>query len=332
MNPLHRARRVGYTAVLCAVLLRLFAAGVPQSLYLQYLQPNIASFFKQQETGRDVRFSSSIDTFIPDFMESPPPSLPEVTEVPLPTFSGEEEIELYYAVKKQPDIAALLARPLTWDLRGDTPTVLIHHTHTTESYTRRGEDYRETSSWRTLDEGYNMVSIGQIVSGILEENGIRVLHHRELNDYPSYNGSYTRARKTVRDILKENPDIQLVLDLHRDAGGDEKNQMRTMATVAGQASAQLMIVIGTNHADYEENLSLALKLHARLEEEHPGIMRPLQLRTQRFNQDLNPGTLLIEVGAAGNTHPEARLAAQELAEAIVALARGTLSDTDVGAG
>lgn len=323
MNPLHRARQVGYTAVLCALLLRLFAAGIPQRLYLQHLQPNIAAFFQEQETGHDVRFSSSLDTFTPDFMESPPPSLPEVTEIPLPTFSGEEDVELYYGVKKQPDIAALLAKPLNWELRGQQPTVLILHTHTTESYTRKGEDYRESASWRTLDEGYNMVSIGETVREILEENGIGVIHHRELNDYPSYNGSYTRARKTLRELLKENPRILLVLDLHRDAAGDEHNQMRTQATVAGQPSAQLMMVIGTNHPDYEENLSLGLKLHARLEQQAPGIMRPLQLRAQRFNQDLSPGALLVEVGAAGNTHAEAHIAAEKLAEAIITLAKGT---------
>ena len=328
MNPLHRARRVGYTAVLCALLLRMFAAGVPQRLWLQQLKPNIDVFFEKQETGRNVRFSSSLDGFSPDFMESPPPSLPEVTEVPLPSFSGEEDVDLYYAVKKQPDIAALLAKPLTWDLRGEQPAVLILHTHTTESYTQTGEAYRESSSWRTLDKSYNMVSIGDIVGNYLEENGIGVIHHRELNDYPSYNGSYTRARKTLKALLKEHPQIRLVLDLHRDAAGDEKSQMRTRATVAGQPSAQLMVVIGTNHGAYEENLSLGLKLHARLEQQAPGIMRPLQLRSQRFNQDLCPGALLIEVGAAGNTHPEAHTAARELAKAIAALAGGTESNAE----
>lgn len=256
-------------------------------------------------------------------MESPPPSLPEIAEETLPVFSGEETVDLYYAVKKQPDIEALLAKPLAWELSGDTPTVLILHTHTTESYTRKGEDYREISSWRTLDTGYNMVAIGDLVGDILEENGIRVIHHQELNDYPSYNGSYTRARKILREYLKENPQILLVLDLHRDAAGEGKNQMRTQAEVDGQASAQLMLVVGTNHQDYEKNLSLALKLHVQLEQQAPGIMRPLQLRAQRFNQDLSPGALLIEVGAAGNSHTEARIAAEELAEAIITLARGT---------
>jgi len=101
--------------------------------------------------------------------------------------------------------------------------------------------------------------------------------------------------------------------------------MRTRAEVGGEPSAQLMIVIGTNHEGYEENLSLGLKLHAQLERQAEGIMRPLQLRAQRFNQDLSPGALLIEVGAAGNSHGEARIAAEQLAEAIAALARGTAS-------
>ena len=171
MNPLHRARRVGYTAVLCAVLLRLFAAGVPQELYLRCLQPNIAPLFEKPETGRDVRFSSSMGTFSPDFMESPPPLIPEPTEAPIPAFSGSEEVDLYYAVRKNPDIEDLLAKPLTWNLFGEEPTVLILHTHTTESYSRQGEDYRETSPWRTLDEAYNMRSIGTLVADILKRQG-----------------------------------------------------------------------------------------------------------------------------------------------------------------
>ena len=86
-----------------------------------------------------------------------------------------------------------------------------------------------------------------------------------------------------------------------------------------------MVVLGTNHKGYEENLSLGLKLHALLEQTHPGLMRPLQLRAQRFNQDLLPGALLIEVGAAGNTHPEAMKAAEALAQAVISLSQGSES-------
>ena len=303
MKEIHRARRVGITAVACALIMRLFAAGMPEKLYSRFLQPNIDAFLTKLETGRNVRFSSSIGSFSPDFMESPPPSVPEPTEPALPVFSGQEEVDLYYAVRKNPDIEKLLAQPLQWKLLGDTPSVLILHTHTTESYTKQGEDYKETSSWRTLDENYNMLAIGQLVEKILEENGISVIREETLHDYPSYSGSYIRARQSIRENLKSHDGIH--------------------AEVEGNPAAQLMLVIGTNHDAYEENLALGLKLHVQLEQLFPGIMRPLQLRAQRFNQDLSPGALLIEVGAAGNSHQEARTAAEALAKAIVALARGT---------
>ena len=324
MKELHRARRVGICAIIFACLLRLWIAGVPEKLYFRFVQPNIDAFITKLETGRNVRFSSSIEPFFPDFVETPPPSLPKVTEPTLPAFSGEEAIDLYYAVRKDPDIEELLAKPLEWNLFGEEPTVLILHTHTTESYTRQGEDYKETSAWRTLDPAYNMLAIGALVAEILEDAGIQVIRAEDLHDYPSYSGSYIRSRQSIRDMLKEYPSIRLVLDLHRDAAGEGGKQLRTLAKVEDKDSAQLMVVIGTNHENYEENLSLGLKLHVQLENQNPGIMRPLQLRTQRFNQDLSNGALLIEVGAAGNNHREAKLAAQQLAKAIVALARGTV--------
>ena len=323
MKQLSRARRVGITAIMCALVLRLWSEGYGEKLLNLLTSPQAAAFYIYLETGRDVRFSPSLPAFSPDFMESPPAATLPPTEPTLPSFSDADGLELYYASTEDPDIPALLAQPLRWNLRGEEPTVLIVHTHTTESYTRVDEPYTESAAWRTADEDYNMVAIGEIVKGILEDNGIPVIHDRELHDYPSYNGSYTRTRKAIQDYVNQYPSIQLILDLHRDAAGEGSNQMRTSATVDGEPSAQLMLVMGTNYDSYPENLSLALKLHAQLEQQCPGITRPLQLRAARFNQDLCPGSLLVEVGAAGNTHPEARRAAEQLAEAIVALAEGT---------
>lgn len=323
LDQRHQALRVGLSAILCALVFRLFSMGIPEKVVSWLTQPDTAAFLTYLETGRNVRFSPSLEAFSPDFVESPPASAPEPTQAPLPSFSDPESVEIYNASTKQPDMAALLAKPLTWQLRGEEPTVLILHTHTTESYTKAGEDYRETASWRTLEEDYNMLSVGQLVVQVLAEYGITALQDRSLHDYPSYNGSYTDARKSIREYLEEYPSIALVLDLHRDASEGSGGQLRTAASVEGQTAAQLMLVLGTNHEDYEENLSLALKLHAQLESQCPGITRPLQLRAARFNQDLSPGALLVEVGAAGNTHAEALLAARELAKAVAALAEGT---------
>ena len=119
----------------------------------------------------------------------------------------------------------------------------------------------------------------------------------------------------------------MVIDLHRDAldlGAEQ--QLTTDATVGGQQSAQLMLVAGSDrnahHPGWQENLALNVKLHALLERMYPGITRPLQLRQQRFNLDLTPGSILVEVGANGDTHQEALVAVRALGAALIALSQG----------
>lgn len=326
MDQLGRSLRIGAWAILLAAMARLASAGFFQPLLDALNNPNIQSFLIYIETGRNVRFSPSLEENFPDDGESPPPE----TQAPaLPVFSYEEgELALSYSCSLRPELDRLLEQPLNWDLTGQSPTVLILHTHATESYTKKGEPYQESSAFRTMDEDYNMLSIGSRVAQVLSENGISVIHDRELHDYPSYDGSYNDARASIAYYLEKYPTIQLVLDLHRDASGDIGNQLRTLAMVDGQDSAQLMLVMGTNaaglhHPNWEENLALGLKLQTVLEQLAPGITRPINLRSQRFNQDLSTGAVLVEVGSAGNSHAEALLAAEVLADAVVVLAKGT---------
>lgn len=317
MDLRQRTKRFGLYVILCAFVLRLTAEGVFRRGLIQLLQMSVP-IQTYSETGQDVRFSASLE----HFRESPAPwlQLPEK-----PVFSREDApvFALYDTAGKKPDAEVLLERPLNWDLTDGRPAVLILHTHGTESYTPGTESYEMVSAYRTLDETRNMLSIGDAVAEILEEKGIGVIHDREIYDYPSYNGAYTRAREAISKHLTANPAIQLVLDLHRDASGTAGKQFRTEATVDGETSAQLMLVQGTNFEGWEDNLSLAAKLHVLLERKHPGIMRPLNLRSQRFNQDLSSGALLVEVGAAGNTRQEALAAARKLAEAVTMLAQGS---------
>lgn len=322
-----KALRLGAWAIALALILRLADLGCFRPVLRWFSQPNTQSFLIYLETGRNVRFSASYDSPANSLGESAVPVLSEPEPV-LPVYSRQDSTQILYACSLRPDTQALLEQPLTWDLTGPEPKVLILHTHATESYTRQGEDYEESSAFRTLDTQYNLVSVGEQVAQILQNAGITVIHDRTLHDYPSYNGSYNHARKSIQQILKENPEICLVLDLHRDASGDLKNQFRPVVSSDRGDVAQIMLVMGTNaggqaHPHWQENLSLGLKIQAQLERQLPGITRSTSLRSQRFNQDLTPGSLLIEMGAAGNTHAEALRAAEELARAIIALSRGT---------
>lgn len=333
MDHQQRSLRVGAAVIASALVLRLFAAGVFTPVARFLAKPNIASFLIYLETGRIVRFSASEGLSVYFSPESPVPvfHIDSIRAEQTPEFDGAdaERVEIRYNCSLRPDLKELITRPLSWDLTAAEPTVLILHTHATESYTPvAGEDYTESSAFRTLDEAYNMVSVGDRLAQVLEEGGITVLHDRTLHDYPSYNGSYNHARAAMEEYLEQYPSIRLVLDVHRDASGDLSNQMKTSAQVDGVSSAQLMLVVGTNasglkHDDWEENLALALKLYTQLETLAPGICRHINLRAQRFNQDESSGALLVEVGAAGNTHDEALVAAEVLARGILSLKHGT---------
>ena len=330
MNHQSRCLRVGAAAILCAIIFKLGLGGIWEPLGEFLARPTISSLLIYLETGRIVRFSPSSEEILLFAHESATPIFEEVPDATMPVFSSQDTalVNVKYFCPKEPDLEALIRQPLSWDLASGEPTVLILHTHGTESYTKSpGEKYKESSAYRTLDEGYNMVSLGEHLTQALEAAGIGVIHDRSLHDYPSYSGSYSSARKSIASYLKEYPSIQLVLDLHRDASGDNKNQLKTAATVDGAHSAQLMLVVGTNgsglsHPDWEENLSLALKLYAQLERNAPGICRYISLRAQRFNQDQHPGALIVEIGGAGNSHAEAITATSVLAKAVIDMAKG----------
>lgn len=285
----------------------------------------------QKELGKSLLFFSSgrlVSETVPPLTETaPPPTEPVEAAAVVPVFGATEEPLVQVNAAWEVDTLPLLREPLSWSLKGEQPTVLILHTHGSESYEKQ-EDYTETSPYRTLDTGYNMVSVGDRVTEILEAGGVRVIHDRSLHDYPFYNDAYQNARQAMTQFLEDNPSICLVLDLHRDAAEDSSGRQKYSAvTVNGESCAKLMLVMGSDKGslsfpNWEKNLALAVKLQAQLEQTYPGLCRPIQLVTSRYNQDLSTGALLIEVGTAGNSHDEALAAAEYLAEGILALANG----------
>lgn len=304
------------------MLFRVFELGLPQKALRTANWPFAGQIEKQTE--RAVRSFS----FPFPFESSPPMDYSPEPVRPVFTAEDVQAVKMASSSREEADCEALMESPLSWNLVGSGPTVLIVHTHTSESYEKNGANYRETAAYRTLDENYNMLSIGERVMELLEAEGIRVIHDREFHDYPDYNAAYAHARKGVQSLLQQNPGVQLVLDLHRDASESSADQLRTHALVNGADSAQLMIVLGTGNSGlpnegWEDNLSLALKLQVTLEAQAPGICRPISLRSQRFNQDLAPHALLVEVGAAGNSREEALAAAEQLAKALATLKYGT---------
>lgn len=323
--------RVSTWVIVSALLLRLLNG------FLPVLSSEAVSVMLFLQTGRLVRPGNIL--FTPDTTDpSTPATSPTDSTQPeqpdpesdLPVFSAGDAalIAINSSFRYEADLPTLLTQPLNWDLATGEPTVLILHSHGSESYTPTGE-YAEVSPYHTLERDYNMLSVGDYVARILEAEGICVLHDTTLHDQPSYNAAYNNSRDSAKAYLEKYPSIQLVLDLHRDSIEDASGNQVAQTVFAGdQTLAPLMLVVGTDyggltHPKWRENLSLALKLQTQLEGLCPGICRNINLRTQRFNQDLSAGALLIEVGSSGNSRQDALRSAGVLAEAIISLAHGS---------
>lgn len=322
-----RVLRTGAAAIALAVVLKIFTS-VPLPTKLFNAQ-SVSRWVIYLETGRilaETVPATQATEPTPTVIEKEPPEEPRRLSFS-PSAGDLVNIRSSWDCALTP--RELVMEPLDWDLTGDEPTVLIYHTHAMESYTpQTGEDYTEEVPFRTADLDYNMVSIGTRLAKLLENAGISVLHDTTLHDAASYNGSYASSRETVEKYLAQYPSIRLVLDIHRDAAEDGSgHQVATTAETAQGDTARLMLVLGSEagglyNPNWQENYALAVKLQAVLEQESPGLCRELHLTDQRYNQDLSPGALLIEVGAAGNSHDEALRAMTPLAEAIAALAKG----------
>ena len=222
------------------------------------------------------------------------------------------------------DFDALLHAPLpfTIEKNAKSPQVLIYHTHTGEGYLDADVDgFYESYYSHTQNEDFNVVGVGDVLAEELEREGISVIHDKTVHD-STYNGSYDRSAETVNAVLAENPDIKIVLDIHRDALGSEENKVKTVCGEDGEKTAQMMILSGCDcygergFDNWQSNLSFALKLQDAAEEMYPHLMRPLSFDFFAYNEYICDGSLLIEVGTDANSVDEAQRAAVCLAKVI----------------
>lgn len=223
------------------------------------------------------------------------------------------------------DAEALSKEALHIKLDNSGPEVLIVHTHTTESFTDAGKiKYSSKENDRSTDNGKNMVAVGEVIKNILEENGIKTIHDTTVHDYPSYSGAYTRSMSTIKSNLEKYPTIKVVLDVHRDGIiKEDGTKVKVLADVSGETAAQCMFVVGSNaqlkHDGWQDNMRLACKLQNYANINYPGLMRPIILRKERFNQQATSGSIIIEVGSNGNTLEEAKTGAKYMAQTLAAV-------------
>lgn len=295
--------------------------------------PEAASVPPEQETAAPVQ--TGVERYFvalqPD--EARPADAGTVTEQQFGQGSGEKYIPCGAGSIKNntrqtaADIAAEAAQPLPFAIEKDSaaPQVLIMHTHATEDYRlSAGLWFAPGDGARSTDRSINMCAVGRVMADTLNAAGICTLHDETLNDYPSYTGSYANSRAVVQQYLSQYPSIKIVLDVHRDAIETENgSRMAPVCTVNGRQAAQVMIICGCDNGttvslpNYRLNLRFAAAWETAMEGLYPGFTRPVLFSYRFYNQDLTPGSLLIEIGGHGNNLNEALYAGQLVANGLI---------------
>ena len=295
--------------------------------------PEAASVPPEQETAAPVQ--TGVEQYFvslqPD--EARPADAGTVTEQQFGQGSGEKYIPCGAGSIKNntrqsaADIAAEAAQPLPFAIEKDSaaPQVLIMHTHATEDYRlSAGLWFTPGDGARSTDRSINMCAVGRVMADTLNAAGICTLHDETLNDYPSYTGSYANSRAVVQQYLAQYPSIKVVLDVHRDAIERENGtRCAPVCTIDGRQAAQVMIICGCDNGttvslpNYRLNLRFAAAWENAMEGLYPGFTRPVLFSYRFYNQDLTPGSLLIEIGGHGNNLNEALYAGQLAAQGLI---------------
>lgn len=183
------------------------------------------------------------------------------------------------------------------------PVVYIYNTHQLESYNL--DNYAEYN----ITPNVQMASY--LLKGLLNKSGISTLVETgNINDFLSLNGwnyasSYKASRYYLEETVKQNPNLKLIIDLHRDSIPREKSTI----TINNKNYAKVLFVVGTDYDGYEDNLSLANTLNNLINGKYSGLSRGVITKGGEgvngvYNQDVSNKIVLIECGGNENTIDE----------------------------
>ncbi|MCL2372297.1 MAG: stage II sporulation protein P [Defluviitaleaceae bacterium] len=225
------------------------------------------------------------------------------------------------------NVEEFLEADLSIDYNLDGPLVLIFHTHSTEMFSDSNPAYPMTG----------IMGAGQYLAEILYNNhGIKTLHYTGRFDvvdgHNQRQGSYERMEPVIRQILTDNPSIQVVIDLHRDGVGDHHPPFVTY--INGTRTAQIMFFNGLSRRirggtpeavpwlpnPYQtQNLNFSFRLQLAANQLYPDLTRRIYLRAFRYSLHMLPLSTLVEVGNQHNTLQDAKNAMHPLANVIAAV-------------
>ena len=208
----------------------------------------------------------------------------------------------------------------------ETPQILIYHSHSQETFA----DSREG------EEADTIVGVGDYLTRLLTETyGYQVIHLKEQFDMASgeldRSAAYDYARDYLEPYLQENPNIQVIIDLHRDGVPEDR---RLVTEINGKPTAQILFYNGLSYTtargslDYlpnpyiQQNLAFSFQLEYQAAQYYPEFYRGIYLAGYRYNLHFRPRSILLEAGAQTNTVQEVKNAMEPFADVLNKVLQG----------
>ncbi|HHW12610.1 MAG TPA: stage II sporulation protein P [Firmicutes bacterium] len=196
--------------------------------------------------------------------------------------------------------------------RVEPTRILIYHTHTSESYV--------PVSGRTHNHNNrgDIVQAGAFLAKLLEDKyGIKTLHCDNIHDYYPFRDAYQRSAETVQKLLAEHPQVEVVLDLHRDATPGLNHKV----PIKGKTAAKIILVVGSDrlglpHPNWEKNHHFANSLLEVMDLLYPNLAHGVILAEARYNQHLHPQSIIVEFGDDKSTWEEVTYSLELFAEVL----------------
>lgn len=196
--------------------------------------------------------------------------------------------------------------------RVEPPRILIYHTHTSESYV-------PVSGKTHIHNGHgDIVRAGKLLADLLNEKyGLKTLHCDTIHDHYPFREAYQRSAETVQKLLAEHPQVQVVLDLHRDATPGLNHKV----PIKGKTAAKIILVVGSDrlglaHPQWEKNYHFANSLLEVMDLLYPNLAHGVILAEARYNQHLHPQSIIVEFGDDKSTWEEVSYSLELFAEVL----------------
>lgn len=230
---------------------------------------------------------------------------PTVTHRPTPAPATPRPVPL-------PPARPAPAAPPVQSPRTEPPRILIYHTHTSESYL-------PVSGKTHIHNGRgDIVRAGALLAQLLNEKyGLKTLHCDTIHDHYPFRDAYQRSAETVQQLLAEHPQIDVVLDLHRDATPGLNHKV----PIRGKTAAKIILVVGSDrlglpHPHWEKNHRFANGLLEVMDLLYPNLAHGVILAEARYNQHLHPRSIIVEFGDDKSTWEEVSYSLELFAEVL----------------